>query len=177
MNETNENKLLFKFNSGLMLYLQGMKLSKQLVEEAINNKSNNEAFIHFYHFLCDMFALRENCGITDTLKNRKKEDSVFGALKNYYECIKHKNDYGKVQNINLFVHGSTFPLAFPFCFGDPYICFQSMSEEIAKLKYNDKNLKNYMIKIHDNHLTEKSLVYILEKCIDENEKLIKEKNK
>ena len=51
MNETNENKLLFKFNSGLMLYLQGMKLSKQLVEEAINNKSNNEAFIHFYHII------------------------------------------------------------------------------------------------------------------------------
>lgn len=178
MTESDEikNRLLFKLNSGLALYLQGMNLCKQLIQDAIKNKSNHEAFVHFYHFLCDMFALRENIGIQDSIGHGLKEDSIYGALKNYYECIKHKNDYGKVQNINLFVSNASYPRSYPYCYGESYIRFQEMNEDIAGLKCRDKKSKQYMIELHNKHLKDKKVIDILELCVKENTQLLKEKN-
>jgi len=178
MKESDEikNRLLFKFNSGLALYLQGMSLCKQLIQDAIDNKNNNEAFVHFYHFLCDMFALRENVGIKDSIGRGLKEDSIYGALKNYYECIKHKNDYGKVQNINLFVSNASYPRIYPYNYGESYIRFQEMNEDIASLKCRDNKSKHYMIELHNKHLKDKKVLDILELCVNENTQLLKEKN-
>lgn len=174
MNEAEEIKtdVLFKFNSGLQLYLQGMILSRKLFNEEVVKKNRNKAFIHFYHFLCDMFALRENLNINDKLDKGKKEETVFGALKNYYECIKHKNNYKKVQDINLLVGNASYPKQYPFCYGNSHIIFKKMDKEISDLKRCKPEEKERVLELHKKYLENKDVDQILLYCIQENEILL-----
>ena len=91
MEEQMEESLVSR-NIILFLFIQNMKREKQLFDKLVNEQNLDDAFIQLYHFLCDLFAVRENLGITDTAgSSNKKEHTVYGAFKNIYECIKHRN--------------------------------------------------------------------------------------
>ncbi|MBQ3502326.1 MAG: hypothetical protein IJA72_01510 [Clostridia bacterium] len=157
-----------KFNSGLELYVSGMKLCKNLLKDAMSDNDKNKSFIHFYHFLCDMFALRENLKIIDS-------ENMYVALKNYYECIKHFNNHDKVQNINLFIYSKKYPYSYPYTYGPAILRFKEMDKEVAKINNRQQDVKaNKMIEVHNKFLKDKNVIEVLEICITECEELLKE---
>ena len=85
------NELYYGLILGNDLYLEAMEIDKEYIIQCINNNQQYEIFIHFYHFLCHLFGYIENFLI-------KVENKKILALKDFYECIKHKNNAKKVQN-------------------------------------------------------------------------------
>lgn len=134
-------------------------------EQTVNEQNLDDAFIQLYHFLCDLFAVRENLGITDTAgSGNKKEHTVYGALKNIYECIKHRNYIKKVQEMNLFIYGYSYPFTYPRSYNTTLI-FAQMDEDVAGKKNRNIELKNSMVYIHNTYLARCSISKILVKVL------------
>ena len=152
----------YLLNSGNDLYIVAMELDRELILESLNKDNFYECFIHFYHFLCDLFAYISNSNI--------KANDTINALQNYYECIKHFNYSQKVQN-TLKLDFSLFSL-----YGNNRaIKFQELDKEVVNKKTrNNKEKAGKMIELHNKYLKDKDILiivdYVLSFCRNKGEK-------
>lgn len=147
------NELYYGLILGNDLYLEAMEIDKEYIIQCINNNQQYEIFIHFYHFLCDLFAYIENFQIK--VKNKK-----ILALKNFYECIKHKNNAKKVQNSLtkyfklMDANGNNISLK-----------FSNLDNEVIKNKTrSNKEIKN-MRDLHNQNLYNQDILDIIDDAI------------
>lgn len=143
----------YLLNSGNELYFVAMELDREFILESLNKDNFYECFIHFYHFLCDLFAYIENYQIK--VKNKK-----ILALKNFYECIKHKNNAKKVQNSLtkyfklMDANGNNISLK-----------FSNLDNEVIKNKTrSNKEIKN-MRDLHNQNLYNQDILDIIDDAI------------
>lgn len=127
------------------ILLNALKESMQIQIEQI--KRNIEAekplsvTICFYHFLCDLFAIRENIGKKDNPLNDKYEFvEVFSCLKLCYNRLKHETEEN-VLNMTNMICSKKYPYRYPYTYGDTY--FQFMSFKIFEKDLQKKLGKNH----------------------------------
>ena len=147
------NELYYGLILGNDLYLEAMEIVKEYIIQCITNNQQYVFFIHFYHFLCDLFAYIENFQIK--VKNKK-----ILALKNFYECIKHKNNAKKVQNSLtkyfklMDANGNNISLK-----------FSNLDNEVIKNKTrSNKEIKN-MRDLHNQNLYNQDILDIIDDAI------------
>lgn len=144
----------YLLNSGNELYFVAMELDREFILESLNKDNFYECFIHFYHFSCDLFAYIENYQIK--VKNKK-----ILALKNFYECIKHKNNAKKVQNSLI----KYFKIIYTNE-NNISLKFLNLDNEVIKNKTrsNNKKIKN-MRDLHNQNLYNQDILDIIDYAI------------
>ena len=177
MEKTKVNSL--NVDSKLLLFVRGMEDDKKLFDNAVSEKKRDDAFIYFYHFLCDLFALREKCGYDDIthvqVGNKKKQqpvkdDSIYGALKNIYESIKHTDDIDVSFDLNLYVSSASYPRTYTFCYGKAHIDLVTVTNTFlnARAKGGNELIKKESItNLHHKYLENKNVSQIMAMCIKE----------
>lgn len=140
-------------------------------------KKRDEAFIHFYHFLCDLFALREKCGYEDVdsvsvgnkeKKQKVKADSVYGALKTIYESIKHRDKIDVSLDLESYVSSASYPRTYPFCYGKAHIDLKPVTDNFLDARSKGANelvKKESIINLHQKYLENQNVSNIMELCI------------
>lgn len=151
-------------STGLEIYQSALELNQKECERQIELKDPVNAFIYFMNYLNSLFALRENKELKDSKKG-KKDDTIFGALKNIYEAIKHKNDADEVVKINVFIYGRSYPYAYPYNYGKSKIIFGDI-DKIADFQRKSKD-KEDMIELHKKHLKGKTVTAIMDMATKE----------
>lgn len=135
-----------------------------LIEKNLQDNDAKKLFINFYHFLADLFALRENMNIKDTVseKDYKTYEEPFRPLKDYYNRIKH-NTGGDITRLNIFVYSKKYPYSYPYTYGPAFSNFGDFSKVCTNKK---------QIELFDRILKDKNVVSIIKQAKDKTFELI-----
>lgn len=161
---------------GIEILVKALKKHQDECNKSIEENDSENAFISFMGYLHSLFALRENIGIMDKCKDtRGKADTVFGALKNIYESIKHKTDIDEVRRVNIFVSSKKYPYSYPYRYGPAIILFGEI-DKVAEIKEKrDSKKRDKMIELHNKYLKDKSVSKIMQLTTEETKELTNEK--
>ena len=150
-------------------FLEALKESMHIQLEQISRNIEAEktlsVTIYFYHFLCDLFAIRENIGKNDNLLKDKYEFvEEFRCLKDCYNRLKHETQEDVLKMTNM-ICSKKYPYKYPYTYGKSYFRFQSFKifEEDLRKKLKKKEVE-MMIERFDRVLKDKNLLEIVKQA-------------
>lgn len=165
-------------SKGMDLFIATMQEHQAECIKNIDEENNDGAFISFIQYLWFLFPIREKLGLFDTIntQGKVKDDTVFGALKFYYEAVKHRDDPDIIYQLNVLVPSMEIESCDGLIFktSDDFILCTSPSfvfGDITNL-INLKNLSNVAYKqrtilLHDKYLKGKEIKEIMTFTTDE----------
>ena len=150
-------------------FLEALKESMHIQLEQISRNIEAEktlsVTIYFYHFLCDLFTIRENIGKNDIPTNDKYEFvEEFRCLKYCHNRLKHETQED-VLNMTNMICSKKYPYKYPYTYGKSYFRFQSFKifEEDLRKKLKKKEVE-MMIERFDRVLKDKNLLEIVKQA-------------
>lgn len=137
--------------------IESMQNQRAQIEKAIEAENPIKVTIYFYHFLCDLFAIRENLGKKDNpLKDRYEFVEEFRCLKECLNRLKHETKE-KLLKMTLMISLKKYPYKYPYTYGETYFRFESFS-------------------IYENDLRNKREKHEVDKIIERFDRVLKGKN-
>lgn len=144
---------------------ESMQIQREQIERNIEAEKPLNVTICFYHFLCDLFAIRENIGKNDNLLKDKYEFvEEFRCLKDCYNRLKHETQEDVLKMTNM-ICSKKYPYRYPYTYGKPYFRFQSFKifEEDLRKKLKEKDVE-MIIERFDRVLQGKNLLEIVKQA-------------
>ena len=144
---------------------ESMQIQREQIERNIEAEKPLNVTICFYHFLCDLFAIRENIGKNDNLLKDKYEFvEEFRCLKYCYNRLKHETQEDVLKMTNM-ICSKKYPYRYPYTYGKPYFRFQSFKifEEDLRKKLKEKDVE-MIIERFDRVLQGKNLLEIVKQA-------------
>lgn len=133
------------------------------IERNIELKNTVEVVVLFYHFLSDLFAIRENID-----KKYSKEDTYYESveeikcLRYCYNRLKHKTSKNISKMINL-IYTKKYPYTYPYTYGNSFYQFNSFGIFKEDLKQDDANK---IIAKFDSTLMGKNFINVIKRAED-----------
>ena len=143
-------------------FIYAMKLDITNFKESILNDKPNESLIHFFHFLEDLFAIREKLG----QKNYEK----YSVLYDYYNALKHKDLSADLFAICKPKYAISFPIRFDNNrnkFKYFLLTFDNIEDYMKNKKYRNGTDPNKTITNFNNFLKNKSVEEIMYLVLEE----------
>ena len=151
---------------GIDILVEAIELNQKICEQSIQENNSRKSYIFFMNYLSSLFSLRENLGIMDKEK-RQKAHTVFGALKNIYESIKHKTDINEVTKLNIFIYSKKYPYSYPYRYGPAVVVFGEIDKLAEFKEKRSKKEREKMILLHNTFLRGKSVIEIMQHATNE----------
>lgn len=123
---------------------ESMQIQLEQIEKNIEAEKPLRVTTYFYHFLCDLFALRENIGKKDNpLKDKYEFVEEFKCLKLCYNRLKHETQEN-VLNMTNMICSKKYPYSYPYTYGKTYFRFKSFKifEEDLRKELGKNSRKN-----------------------------------
>ena len=136
-------------------------------------KNDTNVFVCFVQFTLALFPIREKLGLNDLDDKKQKQDTILGALKFFYEAIKHTDDFDEIAKVNIFYCESIYPMTYPYFYGQSTVCFGDI-DKLAEFRKAPKQ-KGNMIELHNRHLKGKSVTTIMDWVVKETIRIYNEK--
>lgn len=147
---------------------ESMQIQREQIERNIEAEKPLNVTICFYHFLCDLFAIRENIGKNDNpLKDKNEFVEEFRCLKDCYNRLKHETKESLLNMTNM-ICSKKYPYRYPYTYGKSYFRFKSFKifeEDLRKkLGTNREKEVKMIIERFDRVLQGKNLLEIVKQA-------------
>ena len=162
--------------------IKGLNDAYEIIMKEMQNNNPLAVYSAFYNYLYNFFSLMESKGEKYTIKVKKqknkyiilKKDCLFGALKYLYEIFKHMEEdkSNLLLKLNLFVYVKKYPYSYPFTYGNAFVRFEELQDEIINLMKKEEHKLRFK-ELYTKYLQDELLEDIVNKINDE---VQKEKN-
>ncbi len=157
--------------------IQGLENSYNRLLEAVSANNQKDFYVEFFDFLNNLFPLREGIGEKDVEKEtRLKKDSIFGALKYFYEIYKHteNNKANKLIESSIFVCSKKYPYSYPYTYGNAFVQYKKLPQDLIDTQ-DKENHRTRFKELYEKYLNEKYLLEIVKTAKEETMRIMEEK--